>query len=35
LRVTQLVVVDGWIGLAIAPDQLARSKPKAGTEANR
>lgn len=35
LRVTQLVVVDGWIGLAIAPDQLARSKPKAGTAANR
>jgi hypothetical protein len=35
LRVSQLVVVDGWIGLAIAPDQLARTKPKAGTAVNR
>lgn len=35
LRVTQLVVADGWIGLAIAPDRLVRGKRKAGTSVNR
>ena len=35
LRVTQLVVVDGWIGLAIAPDRLVRGESNAGTSVNR
>jgi hypothetical protein len=35
LRVSQLVVIDGWIGLAVAPERLARGKMKASTSANR